>query len=345
MTRERVILSLTGPTARVRAETLERARRREFTAFAAASFEGIRPRADETWFRLGRRGFSPSASSGPVGLVPLCTVRTPRDLAESLQLARRAGAVAIRWAGARVIPLESALAERPVGASIWVVVRDPPELPAALGALEVGADRVVVETDRPDSLDAIEGFLEEVGRPALPWTSALVTRVRSAGVSERVLIDTTSILRASEGLLLGSSAGLLFHVASEAEGSAFSRPRPFRVNAGSPHLYALMADGTTRYLSELDAGDRILATVPGESGRAVRIGRLKVERRPMVLVGARRGGRESTIFLQEAETVRLSGPSRRSPVTNLQVGMRLRVVALPPARHLGNLVHESIEER
>lgn len=32
--------------------------------------------------------------------------------------------------------------------------------------------------------------------------------------------------------------------------------RPFRVNAGPVHSYALLADGRTKYLSELCAGDQ-----------------------------------------------------------------------------------------
>ncbi|CAM9935578.1 unnamed protein product, partial [Sphacelaria rigidula] len=33
--------------------------------------------------------------------------------------------------------------------------------------------------------------------------------------------------------------------------------RPFRVNAGPVHSYALLADGSTKYLAELTAGDQV----------------------------------------------------------------------------------------
>lgn len=33
--------------------------------------------------------------------------------------------------------------------------------------------------------------------------------------------------------------------------------RPFRINAGPVHSYTLLADGSTKYLAELEAGDQV----------------------------------------------------------------------------------------
>ncbi|MCI4358320.1 MAG: 3-dehydroquinate synthase II [Thermoplasmata archaeon] len=343
MTRERLILALVGRSRAGRAASLARARRLRFHDFAARPGQGFPPAPDERWYRYRDDRFSSTA--GPRASVPFLTVRSPVQLSRALRVGAENGAVAIRWIGSRVIPLEGALSVRSPGSSIWVVTRRTEEVPAALGALEVGADRVVVEIPDPASVDALERTLEGARAGPLRWSTAVVSRVEPVGASERVLVDSTSLLAPNEGMLVGSSAGLLFHVASEAEGSEFSRPRPFRVNAGSPHLYILMADGTTRYLSELVTGDRPFVCRPGRPGRAVRVGRLKIERRPMLLIGARHGGTEATVFVQEAETVRLSGVSGREPVTELRRGHRLRVVALPAARHLGVVVNEQVEER
>lgn len=146
-------------------------------------------------------------------------------------------------------------------------------------------------------------------------------------------------------MLVGSAAGYLFHIASEAEGSAFTRPRRFRVNAGAAHSYALLADGTTRYLDELEPGDAVLVAAPRSTARTARVGRLKIERRPLVLIRATALGHARTVFLQEAETVRLSTAERRVAVTELRPGTLVDGVSLPPARHLGTAVHETIEER
>jgi 3-dehydroquinate synthase II len=172
-----------------------------------------------------------------------------------------------------------------------------------------------------------------------------VTRVEPAGLGDRVIVDTTSLLEPEEGLLVGSTAELLFHVRSEAVGSRYTRARPFRVNAGAAHSYTILVNGETRYLCELRAGESVPVARVNVNGRSVRVGRLKIERRPLVLIEARSQGTVGTLFLQEAETVRLSAPDRALSVTELSVGDEIACVRLPPARHLGQVVHERVEER
>jgi len=278
-------------------------------------------------------------------VIPLATVRTPAELERALSVAVGTAGVALRWRGDRMIPLETAVLRGRRRFMVWVATDRIDEVPGALGALEHGADRVVVALETASDVETLARLVDAGGPPALAWQRANVTRRVPVGVSERVIVDTSSLLAPEEGLLLGSSAGLLFHVASEATGSRYTRPRPFRVNAGSPHSYVLMADGTTRYLSELEAGDAVLVTAPRQPSRAVRVGRLKVERRPMVLVAARRGPQVATIFLQEAETVCLSTARGRVATTSVRPGDKLLCVSLPKGRHLGMEVDETVEER
>jgi 3-dehydroquinate synthase class II len=117
------------------------------------------------------------------------------------------------------------------------------------------------------------------------------------------------------------------------------------VNAGAAHSYLLMADGSTRYLSELEPGDSVLATRPGGTARAVRVGRVKIERRPMIELRADDAGVARTLFLQEAETVRVSTDAGRVSTTDARAGVRVHGVRMPAARHLGRTVEETIEER
>jgi 3-dehydroquinate synthase class II len=65
----------------------------------------------------------------------------------------------------------------------------------------------------------------------------------------------------------------------------------------------------------------------------------------MVVLRADDAGQERTLFLQEAETVRVSTDSGRVAVTELGAGRELFGVRQPPARHLGTVVQETIEER
>ena len=341
----RIVLSFARAAASDRDSLLARARQSSFRAFACGSGPRPKPSWGEQWFRQIRGAFvaiGPGVAPRPI---PYRLVRTPKELDEALGRGRTSGAVAVRWTSDRVIPLENALSRRTRGTEVWVVTDAPEDVPAALGALEVGADRIVVEVATTEAIDRLNELLEGPALGRLRWSTAPVLRVEAAGVSERVLVDTSSWLGPKEGLLVGSSAATLFHIASEAEGSAFSRPRPFRVNAGSLHLYVLMADGTTRYLSELGPGDRLAAVLPGGAARSVRVGRIKIERRPMLLVAARSAATEATVFVQSAETVRLTTTRGRIAAPSLHLGDRLRAVRLPRGRHLGVVVEESIEER
>ncbi len=341
MTLERVLVEPSAPDEATRLAIVDRARRRGFRGFVAAPGSGLEPLAgEEVVIRRDRRLEIPGRAD-PVSIHPIASLE---ELERAVRSAAADGFLAVEWPHDRVIPLENLVAAKGTRFRLWTCVESVGEVPAALGALEHGADRVVVRVRTTDEIDELEGILETARVPSLDWVEREVRSIRPVGLGDRVLVDTTSLLRADEGLLVGSAAAFLFHVASEAVGSAFSRPRPFRVNAGSAHSYVLRPDGTTRYLSELGPGDTVLVAAPG-SCRAVRVGRIKIERRPLVSITADDAGKERTVFLQEAETVRLSTAEARVAVTDLAAGTKVRGVKLPAARHLGTAVEESIEER
>lgn len=339
---DRVAVAPNPPDEASRTAILERARRRGFrrfvlpvgAEFSAHEGESVAVR-DGPWLRR----------AGGAAPVEIHDVRDLAGLERRLAEAPDGGTLALEWTGDRVIPLEWAVARRGRRFQLWTFARTVEEAPAALGALEHGADTVVVAVGSVEEVDRLEALLDRPALPPLPWTETEVRAVRPAGLGDRVIVDTTSLLAPEEGLLVGSAAAFLFHVASEAVGSTFSRPRPFRVNAGAAHSYVLLADGSTRYLSELNGGDPVLVASPSGASRPVRVGRVKVERRPLTMVTATVEGRDRTVFLQEAETVRLSSTAGRIPVTELRAGQKVWGVRLPSARHLGAAIEETIEER
>lgn len=340
--RERIAIAPDGGSEAADRAIVVRARQRGFRRFVVGPTCAVDLLPEEE--RIVRDG----STLRPGAAAPAVAIRTVGDVAglERVLAAVADGAgIAIEWTADRVIPLESAVAQRGRRFRLWTFARTAAEVPAALGALEHGADHVVVTARSPEEVDELERAVEGPVPTGLAWEAARVLGVRPCGTGDRVLVDTTSLLRPEEGLLVGSAAAFLFHVASEAVGSTFSRPRPFRVNAGAAHSYVLLADGSTRYLAELEPGDAVLAVAPRGAGRAVRVGRVKVERRPLVIVRASGGGTERTVFLQEAETVRLSGAGERIPVTGLRAGAEVAGVRLPPARHLGTAIDETVEER
>ena len=343
MTRERVTIVLPSEDAARLAAIVERARRRGFRSFVTApGIDVLFSSEEEVLHREGNHLFRPSPDAPPV---PVVAIATAAELDHAVRGMTSGGVLAIEWTGDRVIPLENAVAARGRSFELWAYARSVSEVPAALGALEHGADRVLVKVSDPTDVDALEGLVEGPLPVGLEWKEVALSATRPVGVGDRVLVDTTSVLAPAEGLLVGSAAAFLFHVASEAEGSRFSRPRSFRVNAGAAHSYVLMADGSTRYLSELTAGDAVLVVEPWGAARSVRVGRIKIERRPLDLLTADDDGRERTLFLQEAETVRVTTVAGRVPTTELTPGARLLGARLPSARHLGRAVEETIDER
>ena len=345
MTTGRVLLHLAVPGGSARTALAAYAYRRGFRAFVLDQRPdpGTLGGPDsEIYWRENDRLFAGSTDGSSHAIV---RIGTAEALSHALESVATGDVLVVEWTDDRVIPLENLVAGRRERFHLWTVARTVRDVPSALGALEHGADRVIVPVRTTDEVDAVERTLETELPFPLAWTLVPVESVEPAGPGDRVLVDTTSLLAPEEGLVVGSAAAFLFHVRSEALGSRFSRPRPFRVNAGAAHSYVLMADGTTRYLSELEAGDRLLACRPDGGSRTVRVGRLKVERRPLVLLKAAVDGRTRTVFLQEAETVRLSAEG--GAVSTSDPGPRFRTwgVALPPGRHLGTAVEESVEER
>ena len=176
--------------------------------------------------------------------------------------------------------------------------------------------------------------------------------VEQAGVGDRYCLDFLSSFSEGEGLLVGSSAATLFLIHSETIPSTFVPTRPFRVNAGAPHAYVMMSDGSTKYMAELETGDSLLAVTTDGTTRGVVLGRIKIEQRPMVKIVAeninktRQNANTSHVFMQQAETVRLiSELSGAVAVTDLRPNHVVLGWEGHDARHVGVPIQGGIEER
>jgi 3-dehydroquinate synthase II len=121
--------------------------------------------------------------------------------------------------------------------------------------------------------------------------------------------------------------------------------RPFRVNAGAVHEYALVGE-KTRYLSELASGDPALIVTKRGEARKATIGRVKIERRPLLYIEAEADGRKISAILQNAETIKLVAADGSSiPVTKLKPGDRVLAKLEKEARHFGMKIDETIIEK
>lgn len=264
-----------------------------------------------------------------------------------------AGRAVLLRRGWEVIPVENLLAlaegkEASYGLLI-LEAEDPAEAVLAAGILEKGVRAVAV--DKPERLGAIVAALAG-GRERLELTEAEITEIRPVGLGHRVCVDTLSSLKRGQGMLVGNSAAFTFLVNAETEHNEYVAARPFRVNAGAVHAYALLPGDRTAYLGDLEAGrETLIVDYRGDCVPAV-IGRLKTERRPMLLLRAQTAdGREGSVFLQNAETIRLVRPGGEvASVVQLRPGDRVlcrlddESGERGAGRHFGRRVREEISE-
>ncbi len=246
----------------------------------------------------------------------------------------------------KIIPLENLIADfHRRGRRVFAYMRTKEEMEMALTVLEKGVDGIVVPPEELRTAGEVISTLQKDDRYTLPF--AKVTRVIDVGSGERACIDTASQLEVGEGLLVGSKANFFFLVHSETLPSEYIPAREFRVNAGAIHSYVLGDGDKTRYLSELRSSDKVRTTRRDGTSRQVVIGRVKIERRPLVMIEAEAEGERGTVMLQKAETIRLIRPDG-SPisVTDIKVGDEVLVhLTLSKARHFGGGVDEFILER
>jgi len=240
-----------------------------------------------------------------------------------------------------VIPLENIVAMKK-GRAI-VVVDSLEDARLALTTLEKGADGIAVRGDREELRKFYEIVKKEGER--LQLAKAKIKEIKPLGLGERVCIDTVSIMSIGEGMLVGNKAAFMFLVASESEESEYVASRPFRVNAGSVNAY-LRVGNKTKYLAELKAGDEVeIVRYDGEVRKSY-VGRVKIERRPLLLIVAEADGVEGSIILQNAETIKLMNPDgSHVSVSELKAGDEVLVWIGEKGRHFGVKVNEFVVEK
>jgi 3-dehydroquinate synthase II len=273
-------------------------------------------------------------------------VKSKEDELKAVNLGRKADYVIVNALNWKVIPLENIIAALQGGkAKIIVSVRDDKEAKTALETLEVGADGVLISGDF-NTIKKVRDIVEEMSTEKLALSVAKITKLKPVGMGDRVCVDTASMFKVGEGLLVGSQSNAMFLVHSETLETEYVAARPFRVNAGPVHAYTRAPDGKTKYLSELSAGDEVLTVDWKGNTRRLILGRSKIEKRPLILVEADAGGCKATTLLQNAETILLVN-KRGKPVSisKLKVGDEVLVYLEDAGRHFGMKIKESIKER
>ena len=257
-----------------------------------------------------------------------------------------------------MIPLENLVAAADGGPTkIAACINSIEQAQGAAHALQIGVDALIVKNQKEMVEAALiaksQRFEDSISESQTinmshgELVEVEITEVKNGGLGDRVCLDLTSLLEIGEGLLIGSSSASMVLVHGETLQSEFVPTRPFRVNAGAVHGYVLMADGSTQYLSELEAGDLLRVQSANGKWRSASLGRLKIERRPLILLRwADENDNEAQALFQQAETVRLVDlSSLPKSITDIAIGQKLLAWSEQGARHIGIKVNTNIEER
>ena len=273
--------------------------------------------------------------------VVIFTIKSGEDEEKIVKLSQKKQVI-LQCSDWKIIPLENLIAK---GADVIAQVRNLEEMETAFGILEKGVGHVVYHADDIIELKKVLSWIHSRG-DKIALKIAEVIKVKPVGMGDRVCVDTCTSMGMGQGMLVGNSSNALFLIHSESISNPYVSPRPFRVNAGPVHSYTRVPGGKTRYLSELSAGDPVLIVdFNGDTATGI-VGRLKIEKRPLMLVKAVVGDKEMTTIVQNAETIRLTDPEGKAvSVVNLSPGDKILVAMEEGGRHFGMKIEESITEK
>ncbi|MFC1868598.1 3-dehydroquinate synthase II [Thermodesulfobacteriota bacterium] len=241
-----------------------------------------------------------------------------------------------------IIPLENLVART---GNILVEVEEMEEAKTAAAILEKGVDGLIISNRDPVKVKEI---INEVkcDLQTIDLVRLKIERIRPLGMGDRVCIDTCTMMGMGEGTLVGNSSQALFLIHAESLENPYVSPRPFRINAGPVHAYVLVPGGKTRYLSELKAGDEVLGVNYEGRANSMLVGRVKIERRPLILIEATGPNGPATTICQNAETIRLAGSGGEAvSVVKLTPGDEVIGYVEEAGRHFGHKIKETITER
>jgi 3-dehydroquinate synthase II len=272
--------------------------------------------------------------------VVVLEITSSRDEDKIVDMSRQKKVV-VRTTDWNIIPLENLVART---RNIFVEVDSLEGARMALTVLEKGVDGLVITATHPVRVKGILNLVKSQ-RQKLDLCPLEIQRVRPLGMGDRVCVDTCTMMGEGEGILVGNSSKGLFLVHAESIENPYVAPRPFRVNAGAVHAYVSLPEGKTSYLCELKAGTEVLSVNWQGEARSLVVGRVKIEKRPLLLMEAMGPDGLVSMILQNAETIRLVGKEGQAiSVVNLAQGNVVLGRVEAAGRHFGHKIDESIIE-
>ncbi|HOK41617.1 MAG TPA: 3-dehydroquinate synthase II [bacterium] len=271
----------------------------------------------------------------------LVTIKNKEDEIRAAELGRK-NMVIVRTTDWNIIPLENLIAKSD---NIFVEVDNIEKAKLSVEILEKGVRGIVLETNDIQTIIDVAKIIKKIGTK-INLIEFSINKIEKLPLGDRVCIDTCSNMYSGQGMLIGNSSSGLFLVNSESEENPYVNPRPFRVNAGGVHSYILMPENKTSYLSELKSGTNcLIVNYKGETEIGI-IGRVKIEKRPMLLISGKYEGNEYTVILQNAETIKLvQAGGKTISVVELKQGDKVLGYIEKAGRHFGEKIEEKIIEK
>jgi len=254
----------------------------------------------------------------------------------------------------KIIPFENLIAQmQGTKTKIIAQVKDFNEAELMLNVLEVGVDGILFQPEKVSQISQLKKLLQFYRHIELK--TAIIVNIQQISEGERVCVDTSSLMQPGEGMLIGSTAKGFILVHAEVFETKFVSSRPFRVNAGDVSAYILVPSEnsekySTKYLSELKGGDKVLIVNTNGEARIVSVARVKIETRPMIrfeLIAKQENFEvKMSIICQNAETIRLIDKEGiAKSVVQIKEGDEVLVHIGPGATHFGTIIDENIIER
>lgn len=277
----------------------------------------------------------------------IINVNDKKSLDDTVKLAPQVDNLIVEFSDPTNIPLELILASSQSSKTfILKKVKNAVDGEVSFMTMESGSNGILLDSDNINEIIKLDNVFNNISKVKIQFKNAIVTKIKHAGMGDRVCVDTTSILTTNEGMLIGSTSNGGIMVCSETHYLPYMNLRPFRVNAGGLHSYIWGPDNHVAYLSDLKAGDQILSFNSDGEGRVVTVGRIKIERRPLLQIEAEIENQKINLFIQDDWHVRVFGSKGEiRPSSEIIIGDKLLGYLDEPGRHVGIKINETINEQ
>ncbi len=276
------------------------------------------------------------------------SINDKESMDKAIELSKNYNTIIIQFESVTNIPLELILAySQQYNNTICKLINNSEDGWVASMTMEMGSQAVLMKNNNIEELNKLKNKVESLSLNNIDIEELKVVGIQHVGMGDRVCVDTISKLDDDEGMIIGSTSSGGILVSSENHFLPYMDLRPFRVNAGAIHSYILCPDNTTKYLSELKAGDDVLAVNSAGRIRAVSVGRIKMEKRPMLLIKCESPkGETVNVIVQDDWHIRIL--SSKGTVKNSVLLKPNDVVlgyTMKKGRHLGVAIEETILEK